>query len=164
MGSRKRTCRRGATRSHLHTFLRRVGCLLTAASLLPVLLLGPLGPGVIVIHDHHEEDLHAHKVHPGSGGQTAAGNGHDHPTDTAVDLEGARFVLTLPDLPRLSTHVQASGLQVKPTLPTAAIASILPQSTVAAVADCEAGDRPVAPLRAHDRIAGLLLAGHSLLI
>lgn len=164
MGSRKRTCRRGATRSHLHTLLRRVGCLLTAASLLPVLLLGPLGPGVIVIHDHYEEDLHAHKVHPGSGGQTAAGNGHDHPTDTAVDLEGARFVLTLPDLPRLSTHVQASGLQVKPMPPTAVVASVLPQSTAISAVDLGAENWPMVPLRAHNMITSLLLGGHSLLI
>jgi hypothetical protein len=138
--------------------------LLTAASLLPVLLLGPLGPGVIVIHDHHEEELHAHKVHPESGGRGAAANGHDHPAGTAVDLEGARFVLTLPDLPRLSTHVQASRLQVKPVPPTVVVASILPQSTAISAVDLGAGNWPVVPLRAHNTITSLLLGSHSLLI
>lgn len=164
MDSHKRTYRYGAAWSRRHALLRRAGCLLTAAGLLPVLVLGPLGSGIILIHDHHEEDLHAHKVEPGAGGQAAPGTGHDHSTETDGDLEGARFVVTLPDLSRISTHVQASGLQAKPAPLSTVIASILPQNTAPSAVDFGAGNLPVAPLRVHDTMTNLLLSGHSLLL
>ena len=164
MDTYRRAYRVGAKRSLRRAAWRRVVSGLTTVSLLPLLLLGPLGPGTIVIHDHHEEELHAHRVCVESGGRGAAGSGHDHPTESAVDLEGMHLVLTLPDLPRLSTHVQASGFQMKPPPPPVAVTSILAQNTALTAVYPGANGWPAAPLRARDTITGLLLSGHSLLI
>jgi len=144
-------------------FLRRAARLLAAISLLPVLVLGPLGPGIIVIHDHHEEDLHAHKVQLESRGPSTPSYGHDHPAGTAVG-DGAQFVLAIPDLPRIGTQVQASGSQAKLALPPVLLASASSQDTSPPTVSLGAEQPLMGVLRAHDKVAGLLLAGHSLLI
>ena len=130
-----------------------------------MLLLGPLGPGVIVIHDHQAEDLHAHKVHPGSGGQAVAGNGHDHPTDTVVDLEGAQFVLH-PPRPAAILYT-GSGVR-SPGETHAAHRCYRERSAPEHGGICcrpwgwtLAGQRQ---WRRHDTMTSLLLGGHSLLI
>ena len=164
MGPRKQSYSYGPTRSRPYALSRRVACLLAAASLLPVLVLGPLGPGAIVIHDHHEEDLHAHKLYPESSGRAAAGNDHHHPAGPFVDDASGGFVLSLPDLPRLAMHGQSVGLQAKPTAPTGLLAGIMPQITASSLVYLSSGKWPVAAMRLHDTITSLLLGGHSLLI
>lgn len=164
MCSHGQTYRR-STMTGLHrALLYRAGCLLAAASLLPTLILGPLGPGFIVIHEHHEEDFHAHKVDTVPGGLPTSGSGHDHPTDGAVDFEGAQFFLTLNDPPRLPTCVQASAFQPKPALPLVMIATASSGTTAGSPLERGAHARPTGVLRAHSRIAELLQSGHSLLI
>ena len=164
MRLRTQASRDGASRTYRRMLLRRTVCLLTAVGLLPALFLGPFGPGTVVIHDHDEEDFHAHKIDAGSGGRGAVGNGHDHSAVTAIQPEGVRVVLTLPDLPRLSTYVHASGLQVRHVPPLVVVTSIVPQHAVLSAFDLGARDRPVAPPRAQDAIVGLLLGSHALLI
>lgn len=165
MDYRTQICWHGTSWNFRQTLLRRVGCLLTAASLLPVLALGPLGAGAILIHDHHEEDLHAHKINLGARQQPTASEGHNHSTENAVDLEGSQFVLTFPDLSRFAVHAQVSGPHTKLTLSPAVIGGITPRSLAICAADLRDRNNSPALLRAHDTMTNLLLlGGQSLLI
>lgn len=164
MSSRRPPTKYRDVQHHCRVLLRRIGCMLATASLLPVLLFGPLGPGTIVIHDHHEEDLHTHRVHPGPCGASGLSGGHDHPNGAPEGAAGTHLVLTVPDLTRVSPQAESAAVRVKPASPPAAVASIATQYTALPAADFVASESPLAALRALDRIAALLMNGHAFLI
>lgn len=138
--------------------------MLTAASLMPVLLLSPLGSGIIVIHNHHEQGIRVEKADPVPDRQSVPFQNHDCPDGTTAGLGCAAYVLTLPDLPRISTHNQGSDWQVKQSVSSVVTASILPTSPTLPGFDAGADQRAATALRAHGKTDDFLLGGYSLLI
>ena len=144
----------------------RIAHVLMAVGLLPVIILDPMGPGTIILHDHHEEDLHVHKL-------ARLGDTHDEPgTDNerghsnvaAGHLGRAGFVLNLPDLPRLCVSAIVPQLKwksapppmVAPTTSSSHLTSLSPATILR-----HSGG---APLRNYDLLTHLLLSGSSLLL
>ncbi len=138
--------------------------MLTATSLMPVFLLSPLGPGIIVIHNHHEQGIHVQKAYPVLDRQSVPFQDHDCPDGTTAGIGCAAYVLTLPDLPGISSHTQGFGCQVKQSVPSVITASILPTNPTLPGYDPRAGHRAATALRAHGMTDEFLLGGYSLLI
>ena len=148
--------------------MRSLRHIVVAAGFFPVFILGPMGNGTILLHDHNDEPLHAHKVAYNTDRPSCPviSSGHEHSSESTHDRDGTHFVLSLPNLPRLSGSASSSGLQLEPAPPQAfarqTIASCPQQIPICA--SMRASDLIGTPLRAHDTLTNLLLGSNSLLI
>jgi hypothetical protein len=95
--------------------------LLGTAAILPFFVLGPLGPGTLLIHHHHEHDIHTHRVVDFSvhdGGHSGTNAPVEHGTCGCIHDEHHHrtdLLIVMPDLYRSSLDA-IKHLELRPVV------------------------------------------------